>query len=69
MEKIYLRVGKNIAKYRKIARLSQARLAIVSGIGLRYIQRLEGKPSKRVMIHTLEKIADALKISVDKLLK
>ena len=60
-------IAKNIKKHRKNSRLSQEKLATMSGIHRTYISLLERK-KKNVSIIILEKIALALNISICDLL-
>ena len=63
--KLYILLGKNIRKYRKLKNLSQDNLAYESGVNrayIGYIERSEKKPS----IRTVNKIAHTLKIELYK---
>lgn len=65
----YLKIGLNIAYYRKIAKMSQEQLAEATGMSRQHIGHLEApnmliKPS----LDTLFKIAKALRIEEYKLL-
>ena len=63
--KLYILLGKNIRKYRKLKNLSQDNLAYESGVNrayIGYIERSEKKPS----IRTVNKIAKTLEIKLYK---
>ncbi len=60
-------LGKRIRELRKKVNLTQEKLASLTGIDYKYIQKIEGKNPPSVRIDTLEKLAKALKISISKL--
>ncbi|MFA5143325.1 MAG: helix-turn-helix transcriptional regulator [Candidatus Omnitrophota bacterium] len=68
MAEINKRVGHNIRKYRQKAGLSQEKLAFESGLHRAYVGQIE-RGEKNIGLINLEKIAKALKISTDRLVK
>jgi len=68
MTKIYQIVGQKVRKRRKELGFTQERLAEISGLHRTYIAGIEaGK--RNISLKNLEKLAKALKISPDDLLK
>ena len=65
---IKLQLAKRIRQLRKKYGYTQNELAEKAGIDYKHIQRLEGKNPPAVRIDTLEKIANALGIEIEKLL-
>lgn len=65
---IRLRFAETIKKLRKRRGLTQEKLAELTGIDYKYIQRLEGKSPPAVKIDTIQRIAKVLKVSPSKLL-
>ena len=63
-----IKLGRQIKKLRKKAKLTQEKLAIAVGIDYKYLQKIEGKNPPAIRIDTIEKIAKALKITPSKLL-
>jgi len=63
-----LKLGKRLRELRKKNRLTQDKLAEITGIDYKYIQKIEGKNPPAVRIDTIEKLAKAFKISCSKLL-
>lgn len=64
-DKIYIKLGENIRKFRKLKDFSQDNLAYESGVNrayIGYIERAEKKPS----IRTVNKIAKTLEIPLHK---
>lgn len=68
MAKINKTVGFNIRKYRQKAGLSQEALAFQADLHRAYIGQIE-RGEKNIGVQNLEKIADALKIKLSKLLE
>lgn len=68
MAEINKQVGQNIRKYRKKKGLSQEDLALEADLHRAYVGQIE-RGEKNIGLINLEKIANALKISVDNLLK
>jgi len=68
MEKISEKLGKNIKKIRAKNKMSQGDLCRKSGIDRGYMSAIENGKNN-ITIETLEKIAWALEVSPDKLLK
>ena len=62
-------IAKNIKKYREKKRISQDKLSKLAGITLHTITKIESGATPDLRIETVKKIADALDISVDDLLK
>ena len=65
---IQSRVGKRIKELRIKNGYTQEKLAEVTGIDYKYIQRIEGKDPPAIRIDTVERLAKALKITPSKLL-
>lgn len=69
-EDIYEIIAANIKEYRKEAKITQAELAERSNYSHEFIRRIEAPNGKKYFsVDTLVKIADALDINVEKLLK
>jgi len=68
MAEINKQVGLSIKKYRKKIGLSQEDLAFEAGLHRAYIGQIE-RGEKNLGLINLEKIAEALKISADRLIK
>ena len=67
---VYELIAANIKKYRKEAQITQAELAERSNYSHEFIRRIEAPNGKKYFsLNTLVKIADALDIKVEKLLK
>ena len=67
---IYELIAANIKKYRKEIQITQAELAERSSYSHEFIRRIEAPNGKKYFsLNTLVKIADALDIKVEKLLK
>lgn len=66
---IRLQVGKNIRIYRKKRNYTQEKLAELSGIDYKYLQRLEGKNPPNIKVETIARLSKVLNISPDKLLQ
>ena len=62
-------IGKNIKKYREKLGISQDKLSKLAGITLHTITKIESGATPDPRIETVKKIADALGVSVDELLK
>lgn len=54
-------LGKRVKELRKKAGITQEKLASLTGIDYKYIQKIEGKTPPAVRIDTIEKLAKALK--------
>ena len=67
-DNIRLRFAATIKKLRKRQRLTQEKLAELTGIDYKYIQRLESKRPPAVKIDTIQRIAKAFKVDSSKLL-
>jgi len=65
---IRLRFAETIKKLRKSRGFTQERLAELTEIDYKYVQRLEGKNPPAVKIDTIQRIAKALKVDPSKLL-
>ena len=69
-EDVYEIIAANIKEKRKEAKITQAELAERSNYSHEFIRRIEAPNSKKYFsVNTLVKIADALEIKVEKLLK
>jgi transcriptional regulator with XRE-family HTH domain len=62
-------IAKNIKKYREKKGISQDKLSKLAGITLHTITKIESGATPDPRIETVKKIADALGISIDDLLK
>ena len=69
MSKKLSTIGKNIKKYRARRNISQDKLSKLAGITLHTITKIESGATLDPRIKTVKKIADALNISIDGLLK
>ena len=63
-----LKLAKNIKRFREKRGLTQERLAELTGLDYKYIQKIEGKDPPAIRIDTIEKLAKALKTTCSKLL-
>lgn len=63
-----LKLGKKIKDLRKRFNYTQEKLSELADIDYKYLQKIEGKNPPNLKLETLEKIADAFKISLSKLL-
>lgn len=62
-------IGKNIKKYRQEKELSQDKLSKLADLSLNTVVKIELDESPNPTIETIQKIAKALEVSVDDLLK
>lgn len=62
-------IAKNIRKYREKEGLSQDKLAKKTGLSFHTIVKIESGDTENPTIGTVKKIATALSVSVDKLIK
>ena len=62
-------IGKNIKKYRQEKGLSQDKLSKLADLSLNTVVKIELDESPNPTIETIQKIAKALGVSVDDLLK
>ena len=62
-------IAKNIKKYREKKGVSQDKLSKLAGVTLHTITKIESEATPDPRIETVKKIADALGVSVDELLK
>ena len=62
-------IGKNIKKFRQEKELSQDKLSKLADLSLNTIVKIELDESPNPTIETIQKIAKALDVSVDDLLK
>ena len=67
MENINIRFGKRLKSLRTKKKLTQAKLAELADLEYKYIQRLEGNKPSSPTLNSLEKLANALNISISKL--
>lgn len=69
-EDIYIIIGKNIKKYRKIKNINQEQLAILCNLSYGFIKNLEAKSVRTtISIETLGIIANSLDVPIYILLK
>ena len=64
-----LNIAKNIKKLRQEKSISQGRLSKLADLSLNSIVNIEAGNNPNPTIETLEKIAKALEVSIDELLK
>ena len=62
-------IGKNIKKFRQDKGLSQDRLSKLADLSLNTVVKIELDESPNPTIETIQRIAKALEVSVDDLLK
>ncbi|EKD94347.1 MAG: transcriptional regulator, XRE family [uncultured bacterium] len=62
-------INKNIKLYRKKRKISQDKLSKLAGITLHTLTKIESGATSDPRIETVKKIAQALSVSVDDLLK
>jgi len=62
-------LAENIKKFRKKKNLSQDRLAKLADITLTTLVKIESGANENPTIKTLKRIADALNVTIDKLIK
>ena len=62
-------IGKNIRRHRKKLGLSQDKLSKLAEVAYNTIVKIESGENQNPTIETLQKIAKALEVSVDDLLK
>lgn len=68
VENIRLQFGQNIRKLRLKRGYTQEKLADLSDIDYKYIQRIEGKNPPAVKIDTIKRLASVLKVDPSELL-
>lgn len=69
MSKTKSNIGKNIRKYRLQKKMSQDRLSKSADVAFHTITKIESGDTPNPTIETVKKIADALGVSVDDLMK
>jgi len=69
MSKTISTLGKNIKKYREKLGISQDKLSKLAGITLHTITKIESGATPDPRIETVKKIAKALNVSLDDLIK
>ncbi|MCK5125217.1 MAG: helix-turn-helix transcriptional regulator [candidate division Zixibacteria bacterium] len=69
MTKILPTLAKNVKKYRKKLGVSQDRLSKLADITLHTLTKIETGATPNPRINTVKKIADALSVSLDDLMK
>ena len=62
-------IGKNIKRFRQDKGLSQDRLSKLADLSLNTVVKIELEESQNPTIETIQRIAKALEVSVDDLLK
>ena len=65
---INIKFGKKIKKIRQKRGITQEELAELTKTSYKYIQRIEGKKPPDIRLTTIERIADALRTKLSKLL-
>ncbi|GAH17246.1 unnamed protein product [marine sediment metagenome] len=63
------KIGINLKKFRKQKNYSLEKVSKLSGLSLNTVVKIESNINKNPTIETLNKIAKALEIGVDKLIK
>jgi len=69
MSKEKFAIGENIKKYRKLAGISQDQLSKKANLAFHTIAKIEAGSTPNPTIDTVKKIADALDVSLDVLMK
>ena len=69
MSKLKSNIGKNIRKYRLQKKISQDRLSKLADVAFHTITKIESGDTPNPTIDTVKKIADALGVSLDDLMK
>jgi len=69
MKNLRLRVSENLRKLRLKCGITQEKLAETAHIDYKYLQRLEGKTPPALKVDTIGKLAKALKVRPEGLLK
>lgn len=69
MSKTKSNIGKNIRKYRLQKKMSQDRLSKLANVAFHTITKIESGDTPNPTIETVKKIADALGVSIDDLMK
>jgi transcriptional regulator with XRE-family HTH domain len=69
MSKTKSNIGKNIRKYRLQKKMSQDRLSKLADVAFHTITKIESGDTPNPTIETVKKIADALGVSLDDLMK
>ncbi len=69
MSKEKSKIGKNIKKYRQQLGISQDKLSKLAGMTFHTITKIESGATTDPRIETVKKIADALGVSIDDLMK
>jgi len=69
MSKTKSNIGKNIRKYRLQKKMSQDRLSKLADVAFHTITKIESGDTPNPTIDTVKKIADALEVSLDDLMK
>lgn len=67
-KKARLLLARRIKQLRERKRVTQEKLAALTGIDYKYLQKIEGKNPPAIRIDTIEMLAKAFKISCSKLL-
>ena len=62
-------IAKNVKKYRKKLGISQDKLSKLSNVAYNTIIKIESGATYNPRVETLKKIADALKVRIDDLMK
>ena len=64
-----IKLGRKIKEFRRKRGITQEQLAELAGTSYKYIQRIEGKTPPDVRLTTIVRLAKALKVRPDELLK
>ena len=64
-----IKLGRKIKEFRRKRGITQEQLAELAGPSYKYIQRIEGKTPPDVRLTTIVRLAKALKVRPDELLK
>ena len=64
-----IKLGRKIKEFRRKRGITQEQLAELAGTSYKYIQRIEGKTPPDVRLTTIVRLAKALKVKPDELLK
>jgi len=62
-------IGRNISRYRKQQNMTQKELAEKAGIDMFTLSKIETGTTPNPTIETMKRVADALNLSVDHLMK
>jgi putative transcriptional regulator len=69
MAKLGTTIARNIKRYRGEHGISQDKLSKLAGVTLHTITKIEAGKTSDPRVETMRRIADALKVSIDELIK